>query len=45
MTVGGGSAHLPPNRANDHIDPDQLVVHTLRRREDDPLPGFRPGAM
>ncbi len=37
MTVGGVEHIYNLNRANGHIDPDQLVVHKLRREGPDSL--------
>ena len=40
MTVGGVQRIYHLNRANGHIDSDQLVVHTLRREGARPLAGL-----
>ena len=37
MTIGGAQLLYQLNRANNHIDSDQLVVHMLRPRETHPL--------
>jgi hypothetical protein len=39
LTVGGVERIYHLNRANNHIDHDQLVVHTLKRRAAFPLAG------